>query len=158
MKRSKEKIFFIKSGNKSIEGNLWNQIQDIILNNIKSIKLEGIEKEDNEKEDKNFKLIEHKDGNNFDGIIKYLQNKYGKDMHNKGSITLASSSSMSGYKPEKAINSKMNEKEHILSKDLRESYMSKIKFKWLLAGLNISSLSSNSNLILTVQLDHMNGS
>ena len=97
MKKSKEKIFSLNQEikfKKEIYGIKFKILFWIIL------KLEGIEKED-----KNFKLIEHKDGKNFDGIIKYLQNQHGKNIHKKEIITLSSSSNGgSDYQPENAIN------------------------------------------------------
>ena len=95
--------------------NIWNQIQEILLNNLKVTNIKNEEKE----KDKNFKLIEHKEGKNFDGIIKYLEDKYGEDIHEKGIITITASSSCRNN-PEQVINYKwldywrtnVNSKEH----------------------------------------------
>jgi len=88
--------------------NLWNQIQVIILNNLQNLKYN--EKEENnlidKKEEKlEYKLIEHQEGKNFEGIIKYLEDKYGKNIHEQGIITITASSTDSKciQKPEKVI-------------------------------------------------------
>ena len=47
----------------------------------------------------NIVTINHKEGKNFDGIMKYLEKQYGKDLHEQGIISISASSSKHG-KPE----------------------------------------------------------
>ena len=91
-------IMFTNSKKEENEGKyIWNQIQTIILKNFKNIKLEKKERLNG------FKLIEHQIGNNFDGIIKYLESKYGNDIHDQGIINI--SASLCGRnKPQEVIN------------------------------------------------------
>ena len=69
-------------------GSIWNQIRDIILNNIQNNKTNNIEEE----KKSNMKIITHEEGKNFEGIIHYLESQYGKDIHNQGIITVSASS------------------------------------------------------------------
>ena len=95
-----EDIIYNSTNNYIEGGNIWNQIQTIILNNMKNIKLK---ENQNQKEKDNWKLIEHK-GKNFEGIIKYLENKHGNNIHQNGIITPNSSSTYSTQYRQKAIN------------------------------------------------------
>ena len=52
--------------------NIWIQIQGILLHNQIFLKEEII----------------HKEGKNFEGIINYIEEKYGKDLHEQGIITI----------------------------------------------------------------------
>jgi hypothetical protein len=78
--------------NQKEESYIWNQIQEILIN--QTIITENIEKSDS---------IEHKDGNNFDGIIMYLEKKFGNDIHQQGIICITASSNNSHNKPEQVI-------------------------------------------------------
>ena len=91
---------------------IWNQIQEIILNNIQNINIDNnynhsmninINKDEMEKDKKKYKLIKHEEGKNFEGIIKYLEDKYGKDIHQQGIINITASSSNCNI-PEQVIN------------------------------------------------------
>ena len=103
------------SSNKEEEeaGDLWNQIQEIILNSIDINSKEEKRKEEKRKEEKRKEecqksiAIGHKEGKNFEGIIKYLEDKYGKDIHKKGIVNITVSSTYC-RKPEKVINYQWN--------------------------------------------------
>ena len=77
---------------------LWNQIQKIILNNIIDIKIKK-----KAKDQCNNLKIEHKEGKDFEGIIKYLEDKHGQNIHQRGIITISASSTYSSSNPEKVI-------------------------------------------------------
>jgi len=49
------------------------------------------------------RMIVHQNGKNFDGIIKYLQDKYGPDLQNQGIITISASSCLYNSFHEKVI-------------------------------------------------------
>ena len=87
---------------------IWNQIQEIFLNYIHESLLNQIKPEG--KKEKNNKLIKYKDGNNFEGIIKYLQDRDGKNLHEKGIIIISASSTHSSAKPEKVIDYNWNDR------------------------------------------------
>ena len=89
-----EDISFSSTINIKEGRNIWKQIQEIILNNNDN-NYNNINYNDNKVGKENFKnnkVIEHQEGNNFQGIIKYLEDKYGKDIHEQGIITINTSS------------------------------------------------------------------
>ena len=79
---------------KDEKGNIWNQIQEIILNNKQS---------NTATEKGKHQQIEHKDGKDFEGIIKYLKDNYGNNLHEQGIITITASPNGNSIKPEQVI-------------------------------------------------------
>ena len=88
--------FSNNSLNNENEGTIWKQLQDILLNNTTiggKEEKERKRKEEKERKKKNnkYKLIEHRFGNNFNGIINYLKKVYGEKIH-PDIITVSTSS------------------------------------------------------------------
>ena len=72
--------------------------------NKKSNKINSDNEENNQKE---VITISHKENNDFDGIIKYLEKKYGNNLHQKRIISISASSTLSNgpqFSPEHVIN------------------------------------------------------
>ena len=81
------------------EPKIFKNLKEILIMNIKQLSLgENIEKlnDTDQVKDKGLEII-HKSENNFDGIIKYLENKYGENIIQQGIISIeVSSNSYSG--------------------------------------------------------------
>ena len=88
----KEYIEMIKKEDIERETKLLNIIKEILIKNIDNLQLErkGIK-------------IQHKKGQNFEGIIYYLEKKYGKNILEQGKMAISASSTSYG-KPETVIN------------------------------------------------------
>ena len=117
------------------ESKIFKKIKEILIKNIDNIILEG--KEINQT---NIINIQHKEGNNFDGIIRYLEIKHGTNIHEQGIISITSSST-SNYKPEQVIDYDWNN--HWNSKDTPNNWL-EINFKELKVKINGYSLKSPS--------------
>ena len=91
------------------EPKIFKNLKEILIMNIKQLSLgENIKKLNDKDKDKGLEIT-HKSGNNFDGIFKYLENKYGENIIQQGIISIeASSNSYSGNStygyPENLIN------------------------------------------------------
>ena len=88
------------------ESQILKKIKQILLSNIDNLQSERDEKEI--KTGRVFYECEHKNGQNFRGIIDYLEEKYGKNIHSQGIITISASSSFHNT-PDKVIDYNWND-------------------------------------------------
>ena len=132
-KSLKEYINMIEE--EDMKGDLWNEFKKVFINNLDKMEENQNEirkmKEDKRKEEEERKKWKQHcfNGNDyFNGIIKYLERKYGQDIHKRGIITITASSS-SYNNPEDVINYKWNRKEYWYSNFQNPGEWWQINFK-----------------------------
>ena len=128
------------------EPKIFKNLIEILLMNIKKLSLgENIEKLNDKVKEKGLEIT-HKSGKNFDGIIKYLENKYGENIIQQGIISIEVSSnnnpasSTYGF-PENLIN--YNWVHGFYSEDVPNSWF-EVNFKNNKVKINGYSLKSSN--------------
>ena len=138
----KEYIEMIEEEDIEKERLILENIKRILLSNIDNLKLEGKEKEKaTEKVNEKVIHINHTNGQNFNGIIKYLENKHGKNIHEEGIISISASSS-DRNKPEQVINYDWND--HWFSNKSQNNWL-EIDFKNRKVKINGYSIKTYDN-------------
>ena len=94
-KNFKEYIEKIEGEDIEREPKILETIKEILVKNLDNLKRDTNEAE---KQNSNIINIEHIEGKNFEGIINYLEMKFGKDIHNQGIIAITTSSTYA-YSP-----------------------------------------------------------
>ena len=113
------------------EPKIFGKIREIIMKTIQTMHLDGKER----------KHIEHEEGKNFEGIIKYLENKYGENIHQQGIISITASSIFSWRPPERVIIYDQDTSNPWVSKNIVGSWL-EINFKEEKVKINGYSLKS----------------
>ena len=125
------------------EPKILKNLKDILIKNIKNI--DNIKLKEKTKEEKRGREIKHQNGENFQGILRYLQNKYGKTIHQKGIISISASS---GGGPEIAIDyDNQNTNDRWCSANVPNSWL-EIDFKKQkvkINGYSIKTMDSEPN-------------
>ena len=115
---------------------------EILLKNIDHLKLEG--REIKTVNSNNTTYIEHKDGKDFEGIINYLEHKYGKNIiYNKQGIISINASSSGCISPQHVIDYEW--KDQWFSYNIPNSWL-EIDFKQMKVKLNGYSLKTSDCL------------